>query len=205
MELDLVALLVPGLFVAQIVCMVGLVAGGAVYAYARIQSRRRVWADLAAQTGLQFEPGTWFTSPRVTGTYRQHELTLDTFSRGTGKRRTTYTRIVVYVNNQANVYLAIYEEGVFSKIGKFFGQEGIQVGDEEIDRRFIIKCRPGTFAARLFTSISLRAKLLQARTINIEVDGRELHYEHRGTDAEPDALMFLFDLLTDLAMFVERA
>jgi hypothetical protein len=47
--------------------------------------------------------------------------------------------------------------------------------------------------------------LLQARALNIEVDGRELHYEHRGAEGDPEYLLFLFDMLTDLAMFVERA
>ncbi|MBI3361577.1 MAG: hypothetical protein HY023_10775, partial [Chloroflexi bacterium] len=110
-----------------------------------------------------------------------------------------------FVNNQANVYLALYEESVFSKIGKFFGMEDVQIGDEDVDRRFIIKSRPETFAARLFTSINLRQKLLQARAVNIEVDGRELHFEQQGVETNADYMQFLFDLLSDVAEMVERA
>jgi len=205
MDLDLESLVPFGLLAAQFVCMIGMIGGAAGLAYFRLQARRRAWDALASSMGLTLEPGSFFTSPRVTGTYRRHMLTLDTFSRGSSKSRTTYTRIVVFVDNRANLYLALYEEGVFSKIGKFFGQEDVQIGEEEIDRRFIIKSRPETFAARLVTSINLRSKLLQARSINVEVDGRELYYEQRGTETDADYLRFLLDMLMDLAEFVERA
>jgi hypothetical protein len=186
-------------------CAISMIGGALGLAYYRLQARRRAWADLASRTGLAFEPGSLFAPPRVTGTYRQHQLTLDTFTRGSGKNQTIYTRIVIFADNRANVHLALYEEGFFSKVGKFFGREDVQTGDEEVDRRFIIKCEPEIFASRLFTSINLRAKLLEIQPINIEVDGHELHYERRGVEMEGDKLLYLFDMLIDLAEFVERA
>ena len=170
------------------------------------QAQQKAWGELAARTGLTFEPGGFFGPvPRVTGAYRSHSLTLDTFTRGSGKHRHTYTRIVLFVNNQANVYLALYQEGVFSKIGKFFGMQDIQVGDEEVDRKFIIKSKPENYAASLFTSISLRDQLLKTRTLNVEVDGRELTFEQMGLLTDVEYLKFLFDLLCQLAERVEQA
>lgn len=185
------------------VSILGLALGVGYYSRKRQQ---QAWSDLAAQTGLTFEAGGYFgPAPRVTGAYRGHTLTLDTFTRGSGKSRTTYTRIVLFVNNAANIYLTLYQESVFSKIGKFFGMQDIQVGDEEVDRRFIIKGRPENFAASLFTSISLRERLLQARVLNVEVDGRELTFEQVGVLKDAEYLKFLFDLLSDVAERVERA
>ena len=204
MEFDFTSLLIPGMFGCQCAFFIGVLALVFGIAYATRQARTRAWTEVAERTGLTLEPGSFFKSPRLSGTYRAHTLALDTFSRSHGKSSTTYTRIVVFVNNRANVYLALYEEGVFSKIGKFFGSEDIQVGDEEIDRRFIIKSRPPEVAPRLLTSISLRSKLLEARSINVEMDGRELYFEQRGAETNLDYLVFLFDLLTDLAEFVER-
>ncbi|MBI3762629.1 MAG: hypothetical protein HY260_12330 [Chloroflexi bacterium] len=197
--------IIPLVIVGDVILMAAFVALAFGIAYYQRQARERAWGELAGRTGLTLEPGNFLTGPRVTGNFRGHTITLDTFSRGSGKSRTTYTRIVVFVNNQANVYLALYQESVFSKIGKFFGMEDVQIGDEDVDRRFIIKSRPETFAARLFTSINLRQKLLQARAVNIEVDGRELHFEQQGVETNADYMQFLFDLLSDVAEMVERA
>lgn len=198
------SLLIPALFLGTCAFMLGMVALVAGTVYASRRARLRAWGELAGRTGLALEPGSFFVPSRLTGTYRGHSLTLDTFTRGSRKRRTTYTRIVIFVNNQANIYLALYEEGLFSKIGKVFGAEDVQIGDEEVDRRFRIKSRPANFAAVLFTSINLRSKLLQARSVNIAVDGRELHFEQRGVERDTDYLVFLFDLLSDLADLVEQ-
>jgi hypothetical protein len=204
MPFDVEFLAVPLLFVGQIACILGFVVVAVVVAYTTRRARTRAWEELSFRHGLTLEPGSFFVSPRLTGGYRGHQLTLDTFTRRTGKSSTIYTRIVLFVNNQDNVYFALYEEGVFSKIGKFFGSEDVQIGDEEVDRRFIIKSRPEGFAVRVFTSIGLRSRLLQARRLNIEVDGRELYFEQVGSLTDAEYLQFLFDLLSEMADFVER-
>lgn len=192
------------IFGLQILFIVGVIVLAVGISYYRRQARQRAWSELAVRTGLTCEPGSFFRPPYVTGVYRGHQLTLDTFTRGSGKSSTTYTRIVLFVNNQSNLYLALYEESIFSKIGKFFGAQDIQVGDEEIDRRFIIKGRPEDSVVRLLNSIGLRQKLLEARSLNLEVDGRELHFEKVGVELNVDYLQFLFDLLGDMAATVER-
>ena len=172
--------------------------------YYSLQSQRRAWSELAARTGLTFESGSFWGMPTVTGTYRDHALTLDTFRRGSGKSSTTYTRIVLFVNNQANLYLALYEETIFSKIGKFFGTQDIQFGDDEFDRRFMIKGQPEEDVMRLLNDSTLRTKIMAARSLNIEVDGRELHFEERYVNLDLDYTQSLFDLLTDIAVGVEQ-
>jgi hypothetical protein len=196
---------VLGLCALQFLFFAGLIGLALGIAYYQRRAQRQAWGELAARTGLTLEANGWFTPLRVTGTYRGHALTLDTFTRGSGKSRTTYTRLIVFVNNQANVYLALYQESVFSKMGKFFGMEDVQTGDEEVDRRFIVKSRPESFARSVFTSIGLREKLLQARVLNVEVDGRELTFEQAGLLTEAEYLKFLLDLFCELAERVERA
>jgi len=199
-------LAILSVWLIQALFFVGLLAFVFGIVYFRRQAQQKAWSDLATQTGLTFEPGGFFGPvPRVTGAHRGHTLTLDTFTRGSGKHRHTYTRIVLFVNNAVGIYLALYQESVFSKIGKFFGMEDLQIGDEEVDRRFIIKSKPESFAASLFTSISLRQQLLQARVLNVEVDGRELTFEQVGLLTDVEYLKFLFDLLGQLAERVEQA
>jgi len=82
--------------------------------------------------------------------------------------------------------------------------QDVQIGDEDMDRRFIIKSKPENFAASLLTAGGLRQKLLEARSLNIELDGRELHFEQIGLLTNVDYLRSVFDLLSDVAGAVER-
>jgi hypothetical protein len=185
--------------------VVGVLVLFAVLAYLRRLARQQAWSELAARTGLTFEPGGLFSPMRITGTYRGHPLTLDTFTRRSGKNSTTYTRIMLSVNNPSALTLAIYDENVLSKVGKALGMQDIQVGDDELDRRFTIKGQPEPVIAGLLTSIGLRQKLLEARSLHVDVKDRELHFEQRGAESNADHLQFLFDLLSDLAEAVDRA
>ena len=45
---------------------------------------------------------------------------------------------------------------------------------------------------------------MAARSINAEVDGRELHFEERYVNLNIDYIQSLFDLLTDIAVGVEQ-
>jgi hypothetical protein len=185
--------------------VVGLLVIFAVLAYVSHQARRQAWGELAARTGLTLEPGGLFSPMRVTGTYRGHALTLDTFTRRSGKSSTTYTRIRLAVNNPSALSLAIYDENVLNKLGKALGMQDIQTGDDELDRRFTFKGQPEPVIASLLTSIGLRQKLLEARSLHVEVKGQELRFEQRGAESNADKVQFLFDLLGDLAEAIDRA
>jgi len=195
----LVTTLLPFLIVISLLVLFGVIA------YLRRQARQQAWGELAARTGLTFESGGLFSPMRVTGTYRGHSLTLDTFTRSTGKNSTTYTRIQMGANNPSALSLAIYDENVLSKVGKALGMQDIQTGDDELDRRFTIKGQPEPMIASLFTSIGLRQKLLQARSVHVEVRGQQVYWQQRGAESNADHLQFLFDLLGDLAEAVDRA
>jgi hypothetical protein len=177
----------------------------AVIVFLRYQARRRAWGELAMRTGLTCEPAGFLgLSQRVTGAYRGRALTLDTFTRRSGEHSTTYTRIVVPVNNASSLRLELYEQGLLSEIGKLLGAQDIQTGDQELDRRFIIKGQPEDAIVRLLTSGGLYDKLLQARSLNLRVDGGQVRWEKRNVESDVDYLQSLFDLLSDLAEAVER-
>jgi hypothetical protein len=196
---------IGGVCLLQMLFMGGIVALVVGIAYFSRQARLRAWGELASRLGLTLEPGSFFVSPRVTGTYRGRPLTLHTFTRGSGRHRHTYTRVHIGLENPAGIRFAVYQEGVFSAIGKLFGMQDVQIGDEELDRRFVIKSQPESFAASLVTSISLRGKLLQARSVNIEVEGGEVTHTQHGVLMDVEYLRFVFELLCEVADFVGRA
>ena len=184
-----------------------IIAGILVVGYFNQQRIVRAWRDLAERSGLTCEAPRFvlLQEPRVFGVYRGRSLTLDTYTTGSGRSRTTYTRIRIAVDNRANGSLALYDETIFSKIGKALGMQDIQTGDEEIDKRFILKGQPETFALGVLNSINLRQKLLQARALSIHLDGPELKFSQHGVVADVERLQFLFELLSDVADGAERA
>jgi len=183
----------------------GLLAVILVFAFINRRARRAAWEELASQVGLNFDPGNyWGKSPTVSGIYRGHSLALDSFSRVVGKSRTTYTRIVVELANPTQLNLSISDESVGSGLKKMFGAKEILVGDEAIDAKFFIQGSPELAVQRLLSGTSLRQKLLETKSLSIELKGRQIVYQKRGFEANTERLLNLFDLLGDIAGGVER-
>ncbi len=174
--------------------------------YLVLAARRRAWSNLADRAALSFSPGNFFgRGLSVSGSYHSHPLILDTFTRHYGKSSRTYTRITVTLNQPTSLNLAIYTEGLFSKVGKALGMKEIQTGDEAIDRRYIIKGQPETTIAGLLMSYDLRQRLIEAPSFNARIEGLNVCYDHTGVELDENKLLALFDLLTSLATAIDRA
>lgn len=109
------------------------------------------------------------------------------------------------VDNPAGLHLDLSGEGALGKIGKRLGAQDIQVGDAEIDRRFMIKGDMEDEIRRIFASETLREKLLALPSLNLELDGTILRYEKPGVETGAERLTGLFDLMAELAAAVDRA
>jgi hypothetical protein len=174
--------------------------------YLQQQAQKRAWEEIASQFGLALNPGRFLLSyPVVTGMLRGHKMVLDTFMRGARKHRSTYTRIVITVDNPADLRLALSGETIFSKVGKSLGIQDIQMGDEEIDHRFMIKGQPEEGVRRLLTSAAVRQRLLAAPWVNLELEGKSIRYERQGVEKNSERLHSLIELLSELAAAVDAA
>ncbi len=168
------------------------------------QKNARAWKDLAARLGLEVGPVKFFFMPTVSGSYRAHELRLDTFTRGSGKNSTTYTRVMLALANPGGMQLELSGENVFSKIGKALGGQDIETGDAELDGRYVIKGQPESAVLRILMQINLRQRRLEVKGLHVKVNGDTLYYERRGIESNPETLRALIDLLVDIADGVER-
>jgi hypothetical protein len=176
-----------------------------VVSYLVLQSQRSAWEELATRLGLTFDPGNFFGhGMSISGTYRSQHLTLDKFTRRTGKSQITYTRIVLFLKQPTQLELMVTTEGLFSKIGKLFGMKEIQTGDEALDQRYIIKGQPENMVISLLQSYDVRQKLVEAPSLHIKVQGQEIYYEKRGFNGDENNLIALFDLMTGLAGGIEH-
>ncbi len=176
-----------------------------VISFLRLSGRRRAWSAAASQANLTFEPGNlWGRGMKVQGVYRGHELVLDTFSVYYGDSRKIYTRVILPTSNPAGLQLEIFEEGLLGKLGKALGMKDVQVGNDAIDQRFIIRGQPEDRVASLFTSINLQQRLLEARRLHFKLAGSQLSCQRPGAVRDESILMSIFDLIVDLADQIER-
>ncbi|MDG1914288.1 MAG: hypothetical protein P8I55_06830 [Crocinitomix sp.] len=59
---------------------------------------------------------------------------------GSGKNQVLYTT-VTFAPNPFDFDFKIGKEGFFTKVGKSFGAKDIEFGDEEFDKKFLLKCK----------------------------------------------------------------
>jgi len=178
-----------------------LIIGVIIYGLRRREVRAQRWRLFASQTGLIFEPGGIGKEMRVSGNYRGHRVVLDTFSHHTGYSRGShnypYTRINIEITNRTNIELKIQEKKLL-----FLPKNTLEIGDEQIDKRFTISGQSSEVASGIFADPNLRQRILQARSFNVEVQGPQLVFSRPSIETNLDYLVFLLDLMCDLANYI---
>jgi hypothetical protein len=188
-----------GLFIG-----IGMMAIVITIAILSSQIRKRAWEELAQRTGLQVMGGGLFSPMQLQGSYRGHPLTLYTFTRSTGKSSQTYTVIAVQVANKAGLKLEIKNRNLFSPLRKLFGRQDFEIGDMELDRRFIFNGEPEMDVRQVLASGSLRQKLLDTPRVNLKLEGNTLKQTLSRAVRDIDLLQAQFELLTEMASSTER-
>ena len=121
-----------------------------------------IWSQLSQEIGASYDEGGFFGKDAVRLTYRQWEITLDTYSTSTGKSHHTYTRIRAPFVNPDDFRLNLYREGVFSWVGKKLGMQDIEIGDPFFDQQFVVQGQPEDMVRRLLENGHIR-ELIQAQ------------------------------------------
>ena len=154
----------PGIFFAFIVVVMYL-------AYQDQQRRKANWRQLAAINRLTFVEGSWLgNGGYIYGTYRGHQLKLDTIPGG--KNSPPHTRLVVAINRS---------------VGTNFTPGTIPLGKQMTANEIV------SLLLTIKTSTSLKAEL------KVQGDGYALYYEQWEIESDIKYLQYLFDLTTDLA------
>ena len=139
------------------------------------------WGRFSERYGLYLTKGTLFSNPRVGGKYKGLDYSLFTFTRGSGKNKSTYTAIEMKLPHYDNVcHLHVYPEGFLSKIGKALGTQDIQIGDSEFDAAFMIKSRTPDRIMQVLTPELKRQMLNGKHLINISLSGSTIYFEKLG-------------------------
>jgi len=170
-------------------------------------SQEEVWEQLCFEIGGRFVDGGFWKGDKVVARANDWTITMDTYTVSTGKSSTTYTRIRAPYVNKDGFRFTIYREGLFSKIGKLFGMQDIQVGYPEFDNAYIIKGNDEYKVQMFFANPRIRQLIQQQPAIYFQVkdDGGwfgtsfpegvdELYFQVVGVIKDIERLKILFEL-----------
>jgi len=174
------------------------------------RSKREAWELLCEEIGASYIYNGMFQADMVEFNYKNWVIIMDTFSRGSGKSRTTFTRVRLnYVKNIA-FELEIFPQNFLMELGKIFGAQDMELGEPEFDEKFMVKSNEVFLFADLLANQRLKYLLHQQRYFILRIgenysnfphsidDIYLIYYHARGTITDPQRLRDLFDLFTEI-------
>lgn len=172
-------------------------------------SKDEIWSQLSQEIGADYQKGGFFTSGKVIITYKQWEITLDTYTVSDGKTSHTYTRLRAPYVNQDGFRFNIYRKSVFSGLGKLLGMQDIEIGDAFFDEEFIIQGTPEEQVRRLLQNADICQRIQNQPNIHFQVKDDEgwfrkkfpegvdeLYFQTSGVIKDQQRLKDLFDLFS---------
>jgi len=172
-------------------------------------SKDEIWSQLSQEIGADYQKGGFFTSGKVIITYKQWEITLDTYTVSDGKTSHTYTRLRAPYVNQDGFRFNIYRKSVFSGLGKLLGMQDIEIGDAFFDEEFIIQGTPEEQVRRLLQNADICQRIQNQPNIHFQVKDDEgwfrkkfpegvdeLYFQTYGVIKDQQRLKDLFDLFS---------
>lgn len=173
-------------------------------------STQEVWRQLCAEIGAQYVEGGFWKGDKVQASHGPWTITLDTYTVSTGKSSVTYTRMRAPFVDPEGFRFTVYRKGIFSEIGKWFGMQDIEIGDEVFDRDFILKSNEEPKLRELLGSSRIRELISQQPQIYFAVKDDEgffcssfpegvdeLYFQVVGIIKDVERLKLLYDLFAE--------
>lgn len=128
--------------------------------------REPLWQQLVVQAGL--DAGAW-AGERVAASVGEWSLTLDAFRVPVESHE--HTRMVVALPH-VGLHFRLVEPHAFSWLDTIFGLLDIEIGDDEFDRRWVIKSSSPTRIRELLAESGLRGQIdaLEHVSFSLEAD-----------------------------------
>ena len=175
-------------------------------------SRQEIWKQLSEEIGARYVEGGLWKGDKVEAVHGEWTVTLDSYAVSTGKVTVVYTRMRAPYINPDGFRFTIYRHGLFSGIGRLFGMQDVDIGDEPFDREFIIKGTDEAKLRALFGSPRIRELVRQQPEIRLTVrdadrnwfgpkypdDVDELVFEVAGVIKDVERLKRLYDLFAEV-------
>ncbi|MDC1143156.1 hypothetical protein OAU50_08695 [Planctomycetota bacterium] len=162
---------------------------------------RATWQSVAHKYRMQLQHGANMGSkPQLSGNVNGIFVNVHTETRGSGKNRSTYTVYSAIPSGRLPHGIALTREGFFSKVGKVFGGQDIQVGNRKLDESLVIKASDVNGTINLLRVPQVRDALLYfvARHPGMVVNGQNIKFEEHGVTSKPERMSAAIDDLVYL-------
>ncbi len=161
--------------------------------------REEIWRKLASEMGGRYVAGGAWKGDKVHIDHGEWTMTLDVYSVHANNVTTFYTRLRAPFVNAEGFRFSIHDASFFSKIGKWFGMQDVEVGDPEFDERFIIKGTHEPRLRELFADEKIRRLITAQPAIRLSIVDDEGWFGPTYPEGT-DALMFVsHGIVTDEA------
>ena len=173
-------------------------------------SKEEVWTQLSAELGAQYVDGGFWKGSKVQASHGPWTITLDTYTVSNGKSSTTYTRMRAPFADPQGFRFTLYRKGIFSDVGKWFGMQDLEIGDQDFDRDFILKSNDQSKLSQLLGSTRIRELIEQQPQIYFAVKDDEgffrpkfpegtdeLYFQVVGTIKDIELLKLLYELFSE--------
>lgn len=136
-------------------------------------SKDNIWRQIEKDIGGEYIDRGLFKENALVYRHGEWQIVLDTFMVMAGNTPVPFTRMRAPFVNKDQFHFAIYPEGFFSKIRKFFGMQDIEIGEAAFDEKFIIKSNNEEKIKLLLQSAEIRELLQLQKKVSFEVKDDE--------------------------------
>ena len=141
------------MFVAMLFFIIFPIVGVMIFFLLKSEEKSRLnWAKAAKKLHLKFSPGTLFSSGRIHGRHKGHNISISTFTRSSGKSSTTYMKYIITYNKKIPAVFTLTKQSFIHGLGKLFGMQDVELGDSSFDDNVLVHGKNPAAIARFLTA-----------------------------------------------------
>lgn len=156
----------------------------------RNRNMNESWKAAAAQLSLAFTPGGFSSRRNIMGDIRGNMVLVETYSEGSGKTSTRYTRYTVTYPTSLNVGLQLTRQGFMSQVAGWFGSQDIEIGSAGFDDDVVVKGSDPRVVIEFMTPARrLRAHRLMQTFDRCEISDNAVTISYRGAETSAEKIV----------------
>lgn len=176
------------------------------------------WSAFAKRINGELNDGKFDASEKVILDADGWKISFDHFTLWSGNHRERLTRITLPYCCTDAFKFEIYNQNILSYLAKIVGMQDIEIGDEVLDKRFILKSNDELLLKSMLWNTQVRKALDKLESLNLQTSDqkgiweedlpeneRELSVYFKGEIYDEKVLLASSDLLVEIMRFLERS
>lgn len=175
-----------------------ILATWAVISWTVRAARLRRFRAIARRNGLDVNARI-INGSDISGTFRGRALVMTLATPLGPTIRWHWTRTTVDVRNPEAITLRLWPEDLLDRAITAAGGQEVRVGDEQFDRRFVIRSSDPDLVNKMFQNPPLRERILRSGLDSVELVSSKLRVLYPREERDPEHAALLFTAIADLA------